>query len=45
MFSFEDGEWKIGDILESVNPGAMSKVPGPTGLERLLQHRLAALPD
>ena len=45
MFSLEGGEWKVGDILESINSGDMSKVPGPTGLEQLLQHRRAALKD
>lgn len=45
MFSLEGGEWKIGDILESINSGDMSKVPGPTGLEQLLRHRRAVLKD
>jgi hypothetical protein len=45
MYSLENGEWKVGDILESVNTGDMSKVPGPTGLEQLVQHRRTQLPS
>lgn len=45
MFRLEDGEWKIGEIIESINSGDMSKVPGPTGLEQLLQGRHAVLSD
>ena len=45
MFSLEDGEWKVGNILEGINAGDMAMVPGPTGLEQLLQHRRAQLPE
>lgn len=44
-YRLENGEWKIGETLESINIGDMSKVPGPTGLEQLLQHRHGQLID
>ena len=45
MFSLENGEWKIGQLLEGISIGDMSKVPGPTGMQQLLEHRHAQLPD
>ena len=45
VYSLENGEWKIGNIVEGINIGDMSNVPGPTGLEQVLTSPRAAFTD